>query len=79
MGRVVRIAQYEMLRAEFFERGHLALRIRRACNADGALASSARGEAGQGVERGFGGTEMLEQVAEGDGADIFATCEPQAR
>ncbi len=77
--RIIRIAQNEKRCAELFQRCHFLFRIGRACDPDCAFAPAARRETGQGVERGFGGTEMFEQIAEGDGADIFATCEPQAR
>jgi len=47
-------------------------------NADGAFCTAARGEIRQGIERGDGIAEMIQQVAEGDGADIFAAGEAEA-
>ncbi len=72
------VAKNEEMAAELFRTRDFRFRLAFTGNADGAFCTAARGEIRQGIERGDGIAEMIQQVAEGDGADIFAAGEAEA-
>ncbi|MBX3494211.1 MAG: hypothetical protein KF899_14700 [Parvibaculum sp.] len=78
-GGEICVAPDEKVGTEPFKTRYFGIGLVSGRNLDRALRTAARREIGQGVDGGNGVAAMLEEIAKGDGTDIFAAGEAQPR